>query len=138
MALLAVGFLKSTLKVFVGKNNIDIVMAKLRAPSDISSRNNADLLEAFANFDLSNSKTKMKSAMKNMNSRLRQTNRSAKAFVGNNSNNDWIKVDISEVYTLMNQARYSMLSNMPSVPTTIPKAKGGSRKNKNLRKLVYV
>jgi hypothetical protein len=140
--------LEKTLNKFLGKYTSS-VMAKLSAPSLQSSRNNVDLADAFADLDLSHSRSVHNNALRSVNSRLRRTNLATAAFLHPRSlttttkNNGWeevthpgaTNVNQSEVNKLMEEARAETLYNsMPRVPTGKPTAKGGNRNIKKSRK----
>ena len=143
--------LKKTLNNFLGMYT-SRVMAKLSASALHSSRNNVELEDAFAGLYLSNARKAQKRALINVNSRLNNTNRATAAFLDPRSlttrtiNNDFeeviypgaTNVNPSEVNAVMEEARTQALyNNMPTAPTTKPRAKGGYRKIKKSRKRVY-
>lgn len=153
--------LKNTLKNFLGETYTIKVMAKLSAPALQSSRNNVELADAFADLDFSNATEAQNRALRNVNSRLNNTNRAAAAFLDpsrlttRTTNNDFEEVIYSEEPTVsratnVNQSKVSNLLKqaqneallelelrLPSVPNTKPRAKGGYRKIKKSRKRVY-
>ena len=127
------------------------VMEKLSAPALQSSRNNVELADAFAELDLSNARRAQNKTLRSVNSKLRNTNSVAAAFVDPTSlttrttNNGFEEVvaipsnvNQSEINAVMEEARAQALyNNMPSAPKTKPRAKGGYRKIKKSRKRVY-
>ena len=143
--------LEKTLNKFLGMHTSS-VMEKLSAPALQSSRNNAELEEAFAELGVTGSKIPLKNALNSVNSILKNTNGVARAFVNPRSltttaiNNGWeevvypnaTNVNQNKVNNLMENATIETLYNrMPSVPTAKPGAKGGYRKIKKSRKCVY-
>lgn len=144
--------LKIITKRFVPDIRVSEVMEKLRKPSDVLDNVNTTLEEEFSKLTTQNETRRLNAAQRNLASRTNMSNALASAFLGTprtrltsdnfvvvENNNLRKKPKNIEVQQLLNQAQQKMINNLPSAPTNLPRAKGGSykRKSKKSRKRVY-